>query len=155
MKRKLFSRYTSAFTLIELLITIILIGILSAIIAMSMVNPQKSARDAKRKSDLELIRSGLEIYRADCNVYPLTASFPLPTATTLSGSGVCAGNIYIETVPADSKSDRKYNYVSTDGKTYSLCAALEITPNPAPDPNGPLKDCSSCGTSCNYVVTNP
>jgi prepilin-type N-terminal cleavage/methylation domain-containing protein len=139
------------FTLIELLITIALIGILSAIIAMSMVNPQKEARDAKRKSDLELIRSGLQIYNSDCGQYP--GSIPA-APNPLMGSGASADclatNSYITTIPTDPTSGRNYSYVS-NGTTYSICAALEMTPSSPPTiPVG-----CSCGATCNYVVVNP
>ena len=142
------------FTLLELLITIALIGILSSIIAMTMVNPQKNARDAKRKSDLELIRSGLEIYSSDCGSYPATSSFIPGTASPLplSGTtGTCSGNTYITTVPVDQTSGRNYSYVLTTATTYALCAALEMAPSPAMDVTG----CGSCGATCNYKVTNP
>jgi general secretion pathway protein G len=141
-------KWNHGFTLIELLITITLIGILSGIVAMAMVNPQKEARDARRKSDLELIRSGLEIYNADCGKYPTTASFPLSTATSLSGSGTCA-NIYITAVPKDPTSGRNYSYVSA-GTTYTLCANLEM-------PSSTTLTCGSCGSAgaCDYGVTNP
>ena len=139
------------FTLIELIITITLIGILSTIIAVSMVNPPKMARDAKRKSDLELIRSGLEIYSSDCGSYPATALFPLPSSTSLSGTtGTCSGNKYITTVPVDPKSGQNYSYVLTTATTYALCAALEM-----PSSMSPPSGCNCGAATCNYVVTNP
>jgi type II secretion system protein G len=145
------------FTLIELLITIAIIGILSAIIGIAMVNPQKEARDAKRKSDLELIRSGLEIYNADCGSYPLTAAFTLPSTTSLVGSGASAdcsaSTSYIGNVPVDPTSGRNYYYVST-GPTYFLCAALEMPPSPAVDVTG-CGVVTNCGSNCNYEVKNP
>ncbi|MCK4588676.1 prepilin-type N-terminal cleavage/methylation domain-containing protein, partial [Candidatus Woesebacteria bacterium] len=58
------------FTLIELLVVISIIGILLALSIFGLQGARKSARDSKRKADIELIRSGIEIYKADCNVYP-------------------------------------------------------------------------------------
>lgn len=144
------------FTLIELLVVISIIGILVAISIFGLAGARELSRDARRKSDLELIRSGIEIYKADCNTYPLTAG--LSFGGTLVGSGIpascAAGNTYIADVPQDPVSaSRSYRYVS-DGVTYSLCAALENPPSPAMD----VSVCTAaggCTESCNYIVTSP
>lgn len=146
------------FTLIELLVVIAIIGILIALSVFGLQGARQSSRDARRKADLEQIRSGLEIYKADCNSYPLstgTGAFSLPGSTTLTGT--CpTSNTYISSVPQDSIPGENYSYKSTDGLKYYLCAALEQTPNPLPD----TSNCASCtvnggATACNYVVTNP
>lgn len=148
----------NGFTLIELLVVISIIGILIGLSIFGLQGARESSRDAKRKADLELIRSGLEIYKADCNVYPQTLTW----GGSLLGSGspaACAiANSYISSIPADPISPTNiyfYNRLTTT--KYVICAALERTPNPAPDPSGPIQNCGSCGSggSCNYVVTNP
>ena len=58
------------FTLIELLVVVSIIGILIALSIFGLQGARESSRDARRKADLETIRSGLEIYKADCNDYP-------------------------------------------------------------------------------------
>ena len=75
-------RIKKGFTLIELLVVISIIGILIAVSIFGLSGARESARDARRKSDLELIRSGLELYRADCNAYPTTAvlTYTLPAS---------------------------------------------------------------------------
>jgi len=118
------------FTLIELLVVISIIGVLMAISLFGFQGARESSRDARRKSDLEMIRSGLEIYKSDCNVYP-----PSPLGTSLVGSGTpasCAvANTYISSVPKDPLDPiRVYTYTRLTTSTYSLCASLEqsITP---------------------------
>jgi general secretion pathway protein G len=140
-------------TLIELLVVITIIGMLAGFVAFSFVNPPKQARDATRKSDLELIRSGLEIYKADCDSYPATAKIVAGAALNGSGSSAScsASNTYISIIPSDPTSTRTYSYTLT-GNTYTLCAALEVTPSPA---MAPTPDCGSCTVACNYRVTNP
>lgn len=140
-----------AFTLIELLVVISIIGILIAVSIFGLAGARESARDASRKSDLEMIRSGLELYRADCNVYPATTA--IVAGATLIGTGsigsCLTSNIYISSVPADPiGTSRTYKYTLT-GSNYTLCAALEN--NPGMDTTG----CGSCTVSCNYKITNP
>ncbi len=135
------------FTLIELLVVISILGVLLALSIFGMQGARESSRDGRRKADLEQIKSGLEMYRADCNAYPTTLG------TTLKGSGTPStcpvSNVYISSVPVDPTSTtRKYAYTS-DGTTYALCAALEQS----------LPSVTGCGggctATCNYKITNP
>ncbi len=141
------------FTLIELLIVITIIGVLSAFFINTSAINLKRGRDARRKSDLELIRSGIETYRADCNSYPLSVTF----GSSLKGSGVLvncsSSNTYISIVPQDPIASQSYLY-SSDGTTYQVCAGLEALPSGSP---AVLCGGSSvCGTAtCNYQVINP
>jgi general secretion pathway protein G len=141
------------FTLIELLIVMTIIGILAAISIFALTGARESARDARRKGDLEAIRSGLELFRSDCNEYPnsLSAGAQLVSAGTPTDSCPIVGNVYIEEVPDDPLPGVDYPY-SSSATSYTLCAALEIAPEPAMDTTA----CGSCGTSvCNYIVVSP
>ena len=141
------------FTLIELLVVVSVIGVLIGLSIFGLQGARESSRDAKRKADLELIRSGLEIYKADCGGYPLTAQVVGgSTLTGAAGISGCAGNTYISQIPVDPVSSRSYSYTSAAGTTYTLCAALEQTPSPT---MAPTPACGSCVTSCNYRVVNP
>ncbi len=143
------SKLKTGFTLIELLVVISIIGILIGISLFGMQGARESSRDARRKADLEMIRSGLEIYKSDCNIYPASLG------TSLVGSGSptsCAvSNTYISAVPADPlDSARSYRYARISTATYELCASLEQ--------GGTTVTCggsSACGETCNYKVTNP
>ncbi|MBL7036742.1 prepilin-type N-terminal cleavage/methylation domain-containing protein [Candidatus Microgenomates bacterium] len=138
------------FTLIELLVVISIIGVLIGISIFGLAGARQLSRDARRKSDLELIRSGLEIYKADCNIYPTT----LTTGATLVGSGTPSGcavaNTYIADIPDDPVSGvRSYRYFS-DGISYEICSSLEQ--------GSGTETCggsSNCGETCNYKVINP
>lgn len=68
------------FTLIELMIAIAIIGVLATIGFTAFQGTRKSARDAKRKADMEAIRSALEMYKADKGCYPCGTSTSCPTA---------------------------------------------------------------------------
>jgi prepilin-type N-terminal cleavage/methylation domain-containing protein len=143
------------FTLIELLVVISIIGILLALSVFGLQGARLASRDAKRKSDLELIRSGLEIYKADCDSYPATL---LQGGTLIGdGTGSClTDNTYITLVPSDPLTTSQYVYAATSVNSgpyakYTLCATLEQAPSPAMDVSG----CGNCITACNYKVTNP
>lgn len=141
------------FTLIELLVVISIIGILVAVSIFGLGGARESSRDARRKADLELIKAGLELYSADCNVYPAYTS--LIAGSNLVGSGTptsCSvSNTYITGIPTDPiVASRNYVY-RTVGRGYELCAALE-------QGSGSVScgGVSSCGTvSCNYKIINP
>lgn len=145
------NKLNRAFTLIELLVVISIIGILVAVSIFGLSGARESSRDARRKSDLELVRSGLELYKADCNAYP--ASLPV-AGTALNGTGTpstCAvANTYISAMPTDPIAARLYDYVVV-GSGYDLYAALEQ--QGLPNLTGAN---ISCGTpSCNYKISNP
>lgn len=83
----------SAFTLIELMMAIIIIGILSSVVIFSFNNSAKKSRDAKRKADLHEVSKALESAKNDClagSYYPKTtflsaqynSSFAYNTTTT-------------------------------------------------------------------------
>lgn len=141
------------FTLIELLVVISLIGILMAISLVAFAQTKKSARDGKRKADLEQIRSALEIYRTDCKTYPLDSTLTFGSATSLAGVETsCAGQVYMSSIPNDPvSSTRSYYYHQASTNNYILCAFLETGSSTS------FPDCAShCGTTaCNYRVTNP
>ncbi len=143
------------FTLIELLVVISIIAILLALSIFGIQGARESSRDAKRKADLELIRSGLEMYKSDCGTYPVQpTAAELPSSLVGSGtppSSCPATNTYISSVPKDpSDPGRKYIYASSTGATYKLCAALE-------QGSGTVVCAlsSDCGETCNYRVENP
>ncbi len=144
------------FTLIELLVVISIIGILVGLSVFGLQGARKASRDAVRKADLEQLRSGLGMYKADCNTYP--ATLDLSSSTSLVGDGTSspsclATNTYIAATPVDPISPAaRYVYIATGGITYTICAALEQPPSPVLDVSG----CGNCGGSaCNYKVTNP
>ncbi len=62
-------RYTRAFTLIELLIVVAIIGILAAITVPNFLNAQVRAKVAKASSNMRTIGMALEAYYLDHNTY--------------------------------------------------------------------------------------
>ena len=66
----MFRRRIKAFTLIELLIVVAIIGILAAIAIPNFLMAQTRAKVARVKSEIRTIGQGLELYYLDCNAYP-------------------------------------------------------------------------------------
>lgn len=115
------------FTLIEVLVAVTIIAVLVSIGVVSYTSVNKRSRDAKRKGDIEQIRSALEMYRADIGYYPNINNGSWTNAAGLSAVLVPT---YIPAVPSDPKSTQTYRYKETNisGSNYygyCLTAYLE------------------------------
>jgi len=133
-----------AFTLIEMLIVIVIIGILAAALIPRLLSVQGRARDAKRKADLEQIGAGLAVYKADNTTFP-------PTAGNVSGiQSLLTG--YMSAVPTDTIS----NYISELANT-STGTSYGYTPvkrNGVSNAGALLAAVTeNDGTSSNYYAT--
>jgi general secretion pathway protein G len=149
------------FSLIELLVVISIIGILIGLSAFGLQGARQSARDARRIADIEQIRSGLELYKADCGVYPTADQMngPLNPQGDLIGdnsSTACLNtNTYISNIPQDPHPGRVYVYQRLTPTTYEICAAMESRgSNLACNGMNPGW-CPNAGMLCNYRVENP
>lgn len=134
-------------TLIELLIVVIIIGILTSLIFANFAGIRYRGRDSQRKSDVQQIRSALEIYRADTRSYPTT----LPSC---GGALTFGTTIYMQKIPCDPLGE-DYIYAYTLG-SYTLYACLENTSDSARDgDDGSANDkCTTTGR-VSYTVQNP
>lgn len=117
----------NGFTLIELLVVIAVIGILASVVMASLNSARGKARDAKRVSDMQQMRTALELYYADNGSYPGIAHYVqgttgqtcsvLPgwearTWSTLFDSSFTSQ--YISQLPSDPRSpDPTYCYIYT------------------------------------------
>ncbi len=119
-------RKQGGFTLLELLIIIVIVGILGLLIIPNIIDAPKKNRDAQRKTDLRGIQKGLEDYFVANNSYPI-ASAPAPVDVALAATLSKEPNPIIKPLPTDPNHAKTtpYTYVS-DGKTYKLEACLEI-----------------------------
>lgn len=64
--------FSTAFTLIELLIVVAIIAILAAIAVPNFLEAQTRAKVSRSAADMRTVRTGLESYRVDNNHYPET-----------------------------------------------------------------------------------
>ena len=58
------------FTIVELLIVIVIIGILAALVLNTFADSQKRARDTQRTTDISALATQLEVYYNDHGAYP-------------------------------------------------------------------------------------
>jgi general secretion pathway protein G len=77
----------TGFTIVELLIVIVVIGILAAITIVAYNGVQGRARDSQRVSDLKGIVKALEIYKVNNGTYPTPVSTPNASSWEVSTDG--------------------------------------------------------------------
>ncbi len=158
----------TGFTMIELLIVIVILGILSAIGLRSFTASQVKSRDSYRKSSLDEIAFALETYYNDHGSYPLSSSDGRIIGCGVNGGENCSygsiwqdtkGTTYMVKLPADPKA-YSFFYLSADGSSYQLYARLENSNDiDIPKVSGEAGVYSSVndkcgGDGCNYGVTS-
>ena len=86
---------TSGFTIIELLIVIVVIGILAALILTAYGNIQGKAQASVTKNIVQQYSKGLLSYSVDNDHYPRGSDLPTADQAALSGvGGICIGTGY-------------------------------------------------------------
>lgn len=88
--RKSMQEKDQGFTLVELLVVVIIIGILSAIAIPAFLNQRKKAVDASIKSDLKTVATNLETYYTDEQTYPAASTSSGTPPTLAIGTGTNA-----------------------------------------------------------------
>lgn len=80
----------SGFTIVELLIVIVIIGILAGLVVTQILGATAKARDTERKTDLDQIANQLEAYYAKNGFYPTLAN--INSATWRTGNQFAVGD---------------------------------------------------------------
>lgn len=123
------TQHKGAFTLIELLIVITIIGILAVALIPRLTGGPGRARDAQRKADLQQIATALEFYAQDNGgLYPAT-----PTGSCVSNLSLSS---YLTAIPSDPSNPTTamvsgfcpsgYTYKAMNSRAgYMLIAELE------------------------------
>ena len=124
------------FTLVELLVTIGIIGILAVIAFVSLNGARQRARDSKRIDDLKQVQTALEMYYDDKKVYPDTLAGTAPSCVlepsyTAEGWNWCLSSrdnpwvplispAYIPTLPLDPQHRAKFYIYGGFTNNYKL-----------------------------------
>ncbi len=108
------------FTLIELLVVVAIIGLLTSLIAVGFGNARLKSRDSKRLSDMNQIKTGLDLFYTSAGGYP---------DLTIWSTGYidCNGQRYME-VPRDLLTGLFYTY-STDNQNSTGCGGSDLWRN--------------------------
>lgn len=111
----------SGFTLIEIMVVVVILGILGALVVPNIVGKPDEARVAAAKSDINAIGVALETYRIDNGFYPSTdqgldalvsepTGYPEPRRYNPEG--------YLKKLPKDPW-DEPYGYFS-EGRSFEI-----------------------------------
>jgi len=127
------------FTLIELLVTVSIIGIITVAGLVIYQSAGKSARDARRREDLQSIQKAMEQYFAVAEAYP---------ATCPSGASFSVGStVLLEPVPVDPVAGTDYTGVCA---TTHYCYSVELENTGAGNCGG----CDCGADSCSFADGN-
>ena len=82
-----FKKHQSGFTIVELLIVIVVIGILAGLVITTFTGIQQKARNTERQTDVKAIHGQVEAYYAQNGKYPTLANLNDSTwrATNMKG----------------------------------------------------------------------
>lgn len=141
------------FTLVEVLITISLIGVVFGVILTSALALQKRQNDSKRQADLKIIQASLQQYYADNNNYP--ANISAPGTQFVDGT-----KVYLNNIPGDPVGNTAYLYEPKDGAgancsadpqtCINYCLFAKLEGSDPPDAPG----CTAVSPN-NYSVSQP
>jgi type IV pilus assembly protein PilA len=129
------------FTIIELLIVIVIIGILAVVVLINFTGAQRNARNSQRKSDIGIIATQLQTFYAQNNYYPDFDDLNSEAWRTANDFGVDAeafkapnSNLAVlgDSTAADSASQYKYvpggcTDVVVDTETISQCESYTLS----------------------------
>jgi general secretion pathway protein G len=111
------------FTLIEIMVVVIIIGLLAAVIVPQVVSKVDEAKVTKAKSDIQSLETALTMYRLDNSKYPTTEQglAALSTQPTDPSIKHWRPGGYIQRISKDPwGNDYQYVYPGTHGKEYDL-----------------------------------
>ncbi|WP_447743955.1 type II secretion system major pseudopilin GspG [Variovorax boronicumulans] len=100
--RSIRRRAERAFTLIELMVVLVIIGVLAALIVPSLMDRPDQARATAARQDVAAIMQGLKLYRLDNGAYP-SATQGLRSLVEKPATGKVPTNwrTYLERLPQD------------------------------------------------------
>lgn len=142
MIRKL-KKIIKGFTLVEILVVIILIGVITVFSATEVPAQMQKSRDAVRKVHIDTVKKVIDEYYQDAGCYPQT----IPTCK----NSLILGDLVIkDNIPCDPKSKLSYTYVpeiSDCPKWFQFYTNLEYTSDSIIDKVGCR---NGCGPVCQY-----
>ena len=111
MNRDKSSETQRGFTLIEVMVVVVILGILAAFIVPKLMDRPDAARIAKAKSDIGAIESALNLYRLDNHRYPATDDGLEALVNKPANAPTWKEGGYLERLPMDPWG-KPYQYLS-------------------------------------------
>ena len=120
------------FTLFELLVSISIIGILTALGVVSFSNAQKKARDSRRIQDMDAIQKAAEqFYSTNAYTYPANPAAFVPNN--------------FQVFPSDPKNDATYFYTYSGPVGTTYCAWVKME-------NSGVGNCNQAAGTCASIT---
>lgn len=111
------------FTLVELLIVIIIIAVLAAVVVPKFINSGTRSKEAALKSDLNLYRNAIELFKNDTGAFPTVLGDLAVTTAPANGldsagasKAITAADFkgpYVDKIEKDPVSGNNFNYGTT------------------------------------------
>lgn len=157
------TEYKRGFSLVELLVVATVMAVLSIVGVVSYTNLNKKSRDSKRNSDLEQLRSALEMFRADKGFYPEVNTSSFDSASSLDTGDANTGLVptYLPAIPSDPKTPTQdYYYYPTNASGgnyygYCICGLRESQTGETSTCVGATLPGGTLPANCNYGLKNP
>jgi general secretion pathway protein G len=114
------SSIRKGFTLIELMVVVVILGILATMVVPKVLSKPEQARRTKAKVDIRSIQSALALFKTDTGRFPTTGE-GLQALVTNPGLKGYSSDGYLERAPMDPWGN-KYLYISpgVHSKDYDL-----------------------------------
>lgn len=138
------------FTLMELMIVMMIIGILVTIVAGSFMQTKVKSRDAQRKNDITQLQRSLEAYLNDHGEYPDSTGGKVMSLDWGAPFTDANGTVYMISLPNDIKAPtiQFYYHTNSTNMKYQLFTTLE---NAQDSDVKTFSTPPTCGTViCNY-----
>lgn len=116
--KSMYYRRAAGFTLIEVMVVVVILGILAAIVVPKIMSRPEQARIVKVKQDILAIQSALDLYKLDNGFYPstdqgLSALITRPETQPLPRNWKSDG--YLQDIPQDPWGNA-YQYINDNEK---------------------------------------
>jgi prepilin-type N-terminal cleavage/methylation domain-containing protein len=122
------------FTIVELLIVIVVIGILATLVIVTFTGIQKKARDSQRQTDINAVNGQLAKFYTDFGFYPSLADINSSAFRTAYMKGLDPESLKdpkgTSTAMADATTANTYVYHATGGAGCTTTSTVSTTADP-------------------------
>ena len=148
LKKYIVKPAQKGFTIVELLIVIVVIGILAALVVTTYNGIQQKARDTERKTDLNALHSHAEAYQAENAKYPSPAQFNDATFRSTSLKGLDSAAMQDPKWSSTNTNCTSAGAVQMQASNSPVSGCYGYTATPAGCENGANGDCAG------YTITS-